>query len=63
MNILTLNKRGTLKLPKEIIAELHGAKHLLIRVTATGIALTPVQIQAASELKAIPDLSTKVKVK
>lgn len=59
MNILTVSKRGTVKLPKEVTAELHGAKHLLIRVTASGISLTPVQIQAAVDFKAIPDLKPK----
>jgi hypothetical protein len=55
MNILTVSKRGTLKLPKEVMGAFHGAKHLLIRVTSSGISLTPVQIQAAADLKNIPE--------
>ncbi len=54
MNILTLSKRGTLKLPREVLGEFHGAKHLLVRATGNGIALTPVQIQAATAIRNIP---------
>jgi hypothetical protein len=54
MNIITISKRGTMKLPKDILAELNGAKHFILRVTASGISLTPVQIQAAVDFKAIP---------
>lgn len=61
MTILTLNKRGALKLPKEILSEFNGAKHLMVRVTSTGVALTPVQIHAAADLKAIPEAKPKSK--
>ncbi len=54
MNIITLSKRGTMKFPKDVLAELHGAKHFILRVTASGISLSPVQIQANVDFKAIP---------
>ncbi len=54
MNILTVSKRGTLKLPREALSELNGAKHLLIRATAGGITLTPVKIEAAVSIRGIP---------
>jgi len=54
MNILTISKRGTLKLPKDVLAEMKGAKHLLVRASSSGISLTPIQIQAAVSLSGIP---------
>ncbi len=54
MNILTISKRGTLKLSKDVLAELQGAKHLLVRASSSGISLTPVQIQAAVSMRGIP---------
>lgn len=59
MNIIIVSKRGTIKLPKEFLNELHGAKHLLIKSTATGLSLTPVQIQAAIDIRSIPSPQAK----
>ena len=55
MTILTISKKNTIKLPKEVSLYLRGAKHLQVRLSASGITLTPVQIQPAADLKAIPD--------
>jgi len=55
MTILTISKRGTLKLPKDVVAQLNGVKHVQLRQSSTGIVLTPVQIQVAIDIKAIPD--------
>lgn len=54
MTILTLSKRGTLRLPKEVLNHLGDAKHLQVRFGSSGIALVPVKIQAQGDLKAIP---------
>ncbi len=54
MTILTVSKRGTLKLPKEVLHHLCGAKHVQVRLGAGGVGLTPVQIQSAIDLKGIP---------
>ena len=59
MTILTISKRGTLKLPKDIVAAFHGTKHLQVRTTNNGVLLTPVQIQLAVDMKAIPQAEPK----
>ena len=54
MTILTINRKGTVKFPKEVLKHLREAKHLHVRLNARGITLMPVQIAPALELKAIP---------
>lgn len=55
MLIITTTKKGTLRLPKDVLRVLNGTTHLQVRFSAHGITLTPVQIQAAKCLKSIPD--------
>jgi hypothetical protein len=54
MTILTISNRGTLKLPKEIVQHFKGAKHVQVKIGAGSVALTPVQIQYAGDIRAIP---------
>ncbi len=54
MTILTVSKRGTLKLPKDALAHLKGVKHLQLRLGTSGVSLVPVQIHLTVDLKAIP---------
>ncbi|PTX92332.1 hypothetical protein DB354_13395 [Opitutus sp. ER46] len=55
MTILTLSKKNTIKLPKDIVQLLRGARHLHVKPTASGFAVTAVQIQPAINFKSIPD--------
>ena len=50
MTILTVSKRGTLKLPREAIAHLQGAKHLQLKLGTIGVSLTPVKITNIKEI-------------
>lgn len=57
MTILTLTSTGAVKLPKEIRRALGNPKHLQIRLSATGLTLSPVAVQRSYDRKAIPDAS------
>lgn len=54
MTIITVTKKGTLKLPKEVLAHLGGSQHLQVRLVDKGVNLVAVQIQTSSGLKGIP---------
>jgi hypothetical protein len=55
MTILTLTKTGALRLPRELLKLLGNPKHLQVRVNATGITLSPVEIQPTMDKKAVPE--------
>ena len=55
MTILSISKRGTLKLPREVVQHLLGAKHLQVRLGVSGVTLTPVEIKPAIDIKGIPE--------
>lgn len=54
MTILTLTRTGAIRLPKEVLRQLGNPKHLHVRVSASGLSLSPVQIQPTMDRKAIP---------
>jgi len=54
MTILTITKRGAIRLPKELVQQLKGTRHFQVKVSAGGITLMPVQIQLTVDLRAIP---------
>ncbi|WP_309384302.1 hypothetical protein, partial [Cerasicoccus frondis] len=47
-------KRGSIKLPKEVVNHLAGANYVQIRLTSTGLTLTPVHISGLGKLSEIP---------
>lgn len=54
MTIVTMTEKGNIKLPREAVKHLRGAKHLQLKLNGYSIALVPVHIQTAVDLKAIP---------
>lgn len=58
MTILTITRKGTLRLPNAIIQHLQSAKHLQVRLNAHGLTLTPVNIRSLANHKAIPGIDT-----
>jgi hypothetical protein len=59
MIILTINKKGNIKLPKEVIRHLGNAQHLQIRLNPHGVTLTPVRIESAINIRRIPESQNK----
>ena len=59
MIILTVTKKGTVKLPKEVLDHLRDTRHLQLRFNSHGVTLTPVDIRSVADLKAIPEPDTK----
>ena len=55
MTILTVSKKNTIRLPKEVVGHLRGTRHLQVRLNASGVTLLPVQIQPAIDPRAIPE--------
>lgn len=55
MIIVTISDKGGVKLPVDAVQHLGNARHLQVRLNAHGITLTPVHIQAAAKLKAVPE--------
>ena len=55
MTIITVSKKNTLRLPKEVVGHLRGTRHLQVRLNASGLTLLPVQIQPALSPQAIPE--------
>ena len=54
MIILTINKKGSVKLPRDLLKSLGDARHLQLRLNAHGISLTPVRIETASSRRDFP---------
>lgn len=56
MTIVNMTEKGNIKLPREAVKHLRSSKHLQLKFNGYGVALMPVQIQTAVDLKAIPKL-------
>jgi len=54
MNITSISKQGTLKLPEPAHRHLKGAEYIQVRMTSKGITLTPIHISGLGNLRDIP---------
>ena len=55
MTILTITRRGTLRLPREVFHHLRDTRHLEVRIHPEGIILTPVSIDPVTGPKVRTD--------